>query len=280
MSQHIANEDLQYLIKIAQAAAYDAGSHLMSKQNMAQVLYKKAPRDDLLDADLEAEEILLNKLRTDFPDFSILSEETAQDNKHAPFQWVIDPLDGSANFQHGNPMFAVSIGLLSNNRAILGAIYLPLYNEMFTAIQGYGAMLNGHTIVVSNTSEIEDAVIHIGDFAKSGNSRDNIVRIVNMERLAHRVSRIRMIGSAAADLAYIACGRADGLVMYSNHPWDIEAGRLILSEAGGSARTLLGQTNEPIFIYSNGYIHQLIVQSLSIHHGTELTNIPLRKEDQ
>lgn len=271
MRQHTANEDLRYLLKIAQAAAYEAGSHLMSKQNVTQVLYKKAPRDNLLDADLEAEKILFNKLRTNFPDFSILSEESALDDKQGPFQWVIDPLDGSANFQHGNPTFAVTIGLLSDDKTLLGVIYLPLYNEMFTAIKGCGAMLNGRSILVSNIATLEDTVIHMGDFAKSGSSRDNLIRFVSMERLASRVSRIRMIGSAAIDLAYIACGRADGLVMYSNHPWDIEAGRLILSEAGGSASKLLSQNNEHIFIYSNGHIHQTIEQSLSIHLGTKLS---------
>lgn len=269
MRQHNANEDLQYLLKIAQAAAYEAGSHLRSKQNVTQVLYKKAPRDDLLDADLEAESILFNRLRTHFPDFNILSEETALNDKHAPFQWVIDPLDGSANFQHGYPMFAVTIGLLSNDKTLLGVIYLPLYDEMFTAMLGGGAMLNGRTIAVSNTATLEDTVIHMGDFAKSGSSTDNQIRLVTMERLANRVSRIRMIGSAATDLAYIACGRADGLVMYSNRPWDIEAGRLILSEAGGSASALLSQHNQPIFLYSNGHVHQAIEQSLSIHLRTE-----------
>jgi len=262
MNQNTEAEGLMRLAyESAMAAAREAGAYLITKQRHVQVLYKKALRDDLLDADLEAEAIILNILRLSFPTFDIFSEEAEEENGKTQCQWIVDPLDGSANFQHGSPLFAISISLIVNKTSVLGIVYLPALNEMFTAIHGRGAALNGHTIHVSRTSLLNEAIVHMGDFAKNGNVDANRHRTATITRLANEVGRVRMIGTAATDLAYLACGRADALIMYSNHPWDVEAGSLILEEAGGTGSILGGA--KAMFIYSNGHIHHQLIERLA-----------------
>ena len=269
MYQHNLSQDTEsFFLKIATDAALEAGKYLISQQSNTRVLHKKSIRDDLLDADLQAETIILEKLRKNFPTFSILSEETACGNEKAPYQWVVDPLDGSANFQHGSPLFAVSIGLLFNQVALLGVIYLPALNEMFTAIRGRGAVLNDHPLFTSSISTLNDSIIHVGDFTKNGDAKENAARIANIAKLANQVGRVRMIGTAATDLAYVASGRADAFLLHSNHPWDVEAGRLIVTEAGGSASTLQGEAKRAVFIYSNGHIHQQLINIISLPNNT------------
>jgi myo-inositol-1(or 4)-monophosphatase len=256
-------------LKIAMNAAFEAGKYLIRKQGKIQVIYEKSIRDDLLDADLQAEVIILQKLRKNFPAFGILSEEAGKENENAPYQWIVDPLDGSTNFQHGSPLFAVSIALLFNKAALLGVIYLPAFNEMFTAIRGCGALLNNRTIFTSYISTLSKSIIHVGDFAKSGDQKENKARIATIAKLADQVRRVRMIGTAATDLAYIASGRADALIMHSNHPWDIEAGHLILTEAGGNASIFQRGSERAVFIYSNGYIHHQLTEIFSLPDATQ-----------
>ena len=266
-------ETLYRALEIARKAALEAGKFLQCKQGQVQVLHKKALRDDLLDADLEAEQIIIKILREHFPDYDILSEETEVENKGSSYRWVIDPLDGSFNFQHGNPTFGISISLLIENITTVGVVYLPLYNEMFTAIRGYGSHLNGQPIFVSPTSELNDAIVHVGDFAKDGNIWDNHERVNDIAHLADTVGRVRMIGTAAADLAYVACGRAEALVVHNALPWDIEVGRLLITEAGGKVTFQPGEMGRSLAVCSNKKIHENLLnvlqkeQSVSPEYG-------------
>ncbi|HEV7237340.1 MAG TPA: inositol monophosphatase family protein, partial [Ktedonobacteraceae bacterium] len=222
------------------------------------VLRKKALRDALLDADLEAEKIIITILRS-HSDYDILSEETPQVNTGNAYRWVVDPLDGSFNFQHGNPTYGVSISLLVDNVIELGVIYLPFYNEMFTAIRGRGAWLNEQPIHVSPIADLDDALVHVGDFTKDGDTRENEVRLNDIAHLADAVGRVRMIGTAAIDLAYIACGRADALVVHNALPWDIDMGRLLITEAGGTVEFKTDVAGKSLAICSNTSIHQALL---------------------
>ncbi len=176
--------------------------------------------------------------------------------------WIIDPLDGSTNFQHSNPTFAVVIALAMSKTTIAGVIYLPMSNEMFTAIQNRGAYLNGEQIHVSRTDTLGNAMIHIGDFTKENDPQTSDEGLKDFSKLVTQVRRVRMIGTAAADLAYVSCGRAEALINHATSPWDIEAGKLLLLEAGGKATTLERQNGKPVTIYSNGILHQVIKELL------------------
>ncbi len=271
MTQNIVAKDtstdvdtLFKALETAKKAAYDAGRFLQEKLGKVEVLTKKALRDDLLDVDLQAEEIIISRLREDFPEYGILSEEVGSANKDFPNRWVVDPLDGSYNFQHGNPTFAISISLVLENRTTLGVVYLPLQDEMFSAIRDHGAHLNGRSINVSLTPLLNDSIVHVGDFAKDGKIQDNKNRLKDLSHLANNVGRVRMIGTAATDLAFVACGRAEALIIHNALPWDIEVGLLLVEEAGGKVyQSKKGKSGRCLLICSNEHIHKQLLEVIS-----------------
>ena len=203
-------------------------------------------------------------MRENFPDYGILSEEAGSKNKSASYQWIIDPLDGSYNFQHGNPTFAISISLVINKITRISVVYLPLQQEMFTASLGRGAHLNDKPIRVSDTSNLDDSIIHVGDFAKDGNIHENKNLLKDNAHLANTVGRVRMIGTAATDLAYVACGRAEALVIQNALPWDIEVGCLLVSEAGGKIyRSKEAKSGRCLVVCTNESIHGQLLDVIS-----------------
>ncbi len=244
------------MLKVAEAAAKEAGVYLLQKIGSATIESEKALHDDLLDVDLEAERMILTRLQIETPDMGTLSEETGQKKAYQNY-WIVDPLDGSANFQHGSPLFGIAIALVTNETTVEGVIHLPAQNETFTALKGQGAFLNGQRIYVSSTKTLAKSIVHMGDFAKGSNTAAIHAQAKDIAELAPRIYRMRMIGTAATDLAYLACGRADLLVNHTTTPWDIEAGKLILLEAGGKA-TIKRINNRTVSVYSNGVIHQEI----------------------
>lgn len=253
--RHTINQpDLPTFLKIGETAVRNAGTYLYQKLGEAKITYQKALHDDLLDVDVEAEQIILTYLRQKTPQLEILAEETAPSETYRNY-WIVDPLDGSANFQRGNPFFAIALALVLNQTTVGSIIYLPIHNEMFTAILGQGAFLNGKHIQVSRTNTLDRAIVHLGDFAKGNDQQAIYERINDTSALIASAYRVRMIGTAATDLAYLACGRADLLVNHAASPWDIEAGKLLILEAGGKASTKKYE-NRTIHIYSNSNIHQ------------------------
>lgn len=252
-NQNTPTELLGFL-EVGTAAAYEAGTYLAQTLGSAHVEYQKALNDDLLDVDLEAERIILSTLRKKTPNIGIFSEEAGQDKIYSNY-WIVDPLDGSANFQHGSPLFGVAIALVMNHITVAGIIYLPTHGEMYTALKDHGAFLNKQRIHVSSTETLQKSIIHIGDFAKGNDPVAIRQQAEDITELASHVRRVRMIGTAATDLVFVASGRADLLVNHTTSPWDIEAGKLILLEAGGKASTRRVD-NRTLAIYSNGIIHQ------------------------
>lgn len=245
------------LLKIAEIAAHKAGDYLLNKIGKATVKDQKSTLDDLLDADLDAEQILLTELREETPHMGILSEEIGHQGRQDHY-WIIDPLDGSANFQHGNPTFAIAIALVINQTTQGSVILLPASHETFTAVHNQGAYLNGTPITVSDIATLDKAILHIGDPQKEGKLQITNERLKDLLTIAPKTRRIRMIGSAATDLAYVASGRSEALINYAKSPWDIEAGKLLLVEAGGKVTTKQCDNREILSIYSNGYVHQAI----------------------
>ena len=264
MEQHLPIQtDFSQEVRIAELAARQAGDYLVGKLGSARVEYQKAPRDDMLDVDLEAERIILSLLRKHFPTYGILSEEAGKERGDSPHCWIVDPLDGSANFQHGSSIFAVSIALTVQGKTVAGVIYLPVRNEMFTAILGQGAMLNGQPIYSSQQRKVEESLIHVGEFERHGNEV-NREQIRELTIVADSARRIRMTGTSCTDLVWIACGRADALIMHGGNPWDVKAGRVILEEAGGRVSFRIYESGNVLTIYTNAPIHQELANLLGI----------------
>ena len=178
---------------------------------------KKGPSDFVTNSDLKVEKIIIEELRKARPNFSFISEEKGvEKNKDKENIWIIDPIDGTINFLHGLPHFAISIALKSNNEIVSGLIYDPIKNEMFFAEKNNGAFFNNHRIRVSNRNDINDCLFAIGHKTEK-NSELNY----------------RKFGCAALDMAYVASGRIDGYFQNNLNIWDIAAGIVLIKEAGG-----------------------------------------------
>lgn len=261
-SSELDDVEIQRAVSLAQRTAREAGEYLMSRRGASLVAYRKAPLDDVLDTDLESERIILASLRADFPTFGVLSEESGVSGGASPFRWIVDPLDGSVNFQRGASVFAVSIALVAGDTTLIGVTYQPVEDEMFTAIQGQGATLNGETIMVSRISALEEAVVHIGELERTGPETVSQEQLGEIMRVANRVRRIRVLGSSASDLAALAAGRADAFIMHGGEPWDIAAGELMVREAGGAVSRFRYLNGMTLTIYSNQSLHPLLLDLL------------------
>jgi myo-inositol-1(or 4)-monophosphatase len=178
---------------------------------------KKGPADFVTNCDLKVEKIIIEELKKARPNYSFISEENGvENNKDTNNTWIIDPIDGTINFLHGVPHFAISIALKSKNEIVSGLIFDPIKNEMFFAEKDNGAFFNNHRIRVSKKNQINDCL-----FATDGQINDNID------------FTYRKTGCAALDMAYVACGRYDGYFQNNLHLWDIAAGIILIKEAGG-----------------------------------------------
>lgn len=192
---------------------------------------KYGDSDIVTAADKAAEKILIDNIRRVHPDHSILSEESGESDGSSPWRWVIDPLDGTTNFAEGLPMFAVSIGIEHNGQTVIAVVYAPYLDELFHAVRGQGAFLNGKPIKTRPNQLLSRAVIATGFPVDKDINPDN--NIDNLTAVLPQVRGIRRLGSAAIDLCYVAAGYLDAYWELNLHLWDIAAGLLILQEAGG-----------------------------------------------
>jgi len=209
---------------------------------------KKGPVDFVTNSDLKAEKIIIEELKKARPNFSIISEENGIEiNKDKNNTWIIDPIDGTINFLHGVPHFAISIALKSNDEIVSGLIFDPIKDEMFYAEKDNGAFFNNHRIRVSKKNEINECL-----FATGG-------KIKNQLEIQYRKS-----GSAALDMAYVAAGRYDGYFQDDLNLWDIAAGIILVKEAGGSINEInLTQTKNLKVIASSEEIRQKLLEKIN-----------------
>ena len=192
----------------------------------------KGPGDFVSSADKRTEKILIDELQKAHPEYGIITEESGVINKlNVKNRWIIDPIDGTMNFLNGVPQFAISIGYEEDGEIKCGVIFNPITNEMFCAEKGSGAYLNNSRIRVSNKKKIKDALIVTGGPKGSSKIKDKIFS--EYIKVSKNVSNVRKFGSAALDIAYVACGRFDGYWQRELNYWDIAAGIVILKEAGG-----------------------------------------------
>ena len=192
----------------------------------------KGPGDFVTSADKRTEKILIEELKKAHPEYGIITEETGIINKsNTNNRWIIDPIDGTMNFLNGIPQFAISIGYEEEGEVKCGVIFNPIMNEMFSAEKGNGAYLNNSRIRVSNKKKIKDALLVTG--GPKGASKIKKKIFSEYIKISNHVSSVRKFGSAALDMAYVACGRFDGYWQRELNYWDIAAGIIILKEAGG-----------------------------------------------
>ena len=225
----------------------------------------KGPGDFVTSADKRTEKILIDELQKAHPEYGIIAEETGIINKsNTEKRWVIDPIDGTMNFLNGIPQFAISIGYEEKGEIICGVIFNPIINEMFIAEKGNGAYLNNSRIRVSNKNKIKDALLVTG--GPKGNSKIKNKIFSEYINVSNNVSNVRKFGSAALDIAYVACGRFDGYWQRELNYWDIAAGIIILKEAGGFINFFEEDKDNPLkknIIASNSNIHNELLDLIS-----------------
>ncbi len=254
------------LARHAQSIAREAGAILRDRFGQPHDVRFKGPIDMVTEADQASEALISERLRAAFPDHDLLGEEGARGStSNSPYRWVIDPLDGTTNFTHGLPTFAVSIGLENDGAPMVGVVYDPMRDEMFVAKRGAGATLNGQPLHVAATSELFRALLVTG-FSYTMELRALQAEI--WRDFLTRVQAIRQTGSAALNLCYIAAGRLDGYWERGISPWDVAAGALMVIEAGGVVTSMTGgayRSDDREILASNGFLHDELLTVIATH---------------
>lgn len=236
---------LHPMLNVAIKAARAAGS-IINRASMDLDILKvntKAPNDFVTEVDQAAEAIIIETLLQAYPDHGILAEESGRTHgaRHSEYQWIIDPLDGTTNFIHGLPMYAVSIALAHRNVVQQAVVYDPTRNDLFYATKGRGAFLNDRRLRVSKRTRMSDALIGTGFPFRRG---DNFKRYMKMfEEVMTQCAGLRRPGAAALDLCYVAAGYYDAFFETGLSPWDVAAGSLLITEAGGLVGNFTGESD-------------------------------------
>ncbi|HKE45245.1 MAG TPA: inositol monophosphatase family protein [Steroidobacteraceae bacterium] len=263
---------MQPLLNIAVRAARKAGDLIMrSLPRLESIQVASKGRNDFVtDVDRLAEQEIINTIRRAHPDHGVLAEESGRSGSDE-FVWIIDPLDGTTNFVHGFPTFAVSIALEHRGRLEQAVVYDPMRQELFTASRGTGALLDGRRIRVSNHRGLEGALIGTG-FPYRENARWLESYVAMLKTVMSLTAGIRRPGSAALDLSYVAAGRLDGFWEIGLHPWDTAAGSLLILEAGGLIGTLTGAEYKQggNIIAGSPKVYSALVECLAPHIPAEL----------
>ena len=229
------------MLNIAVRAARRAGSIInrASLGGEALTVRSKRANDFVTQIDEAAEEAVIDTVRKAYPEHGFLAEESGESAPDAEYIWIIDPLDGTANFIHGFPQYAVSIAVQHRGSLAHAVVYDPTRNELFTASKGHGAYLNDRRIRVSKCQKLDDALVGTGFPFKELSRLDLYMK--QLKFFMGKSSGVRRAGAAALDLAYVACGRLDAFWELGLAPWDMAAGALLIAEAGGLVADMSGE---------------------------------------
>lgn len=257
------------MINFAIQIAHDAGNLLAEYFGRSALkISDKGDINIVTEADLAAERLIVERIKSYYPRHAILAEEAGEVERsgkdESEWKWIIDPLDGTVNFAHGYPCFCVSIALEHEGQVVLGVIYDPNRDELFAVERGEGATLNSRRIRVSETEDLNRAMICTG-FPYDVRERGDFAR--HFRNFIMNAQSVRRDGSAALDLAYVACGRFDGFWEEGLNPWDVAAGVLMIEEAGGRVSRYDGSTFDiytPPIVTSNGLIHEAMMHVLQM----------------
>lgn len=251
--------------KTAIGAALKAGDILKNGFGKSFGITSKEGRNNLVtEFDLLSENCIISEITARYPGHSILAEESGSRMTGSEFTWVIDPLDGTVNFANGLPVFSISIGLMKDNEIIAGIIYNPLLDEMFSSEKNGGAFLNGKNISVSHNGDILRSLLVTGFSYNIDKNIDAV--IAPFRKIVGDGIPVRRLGSAALDLAYVACGRFDGFWEEDLKPWDVCAGTLLVNEAGGRVTCFEDDScavDDKTILATNGKIHENLRHYLS-----------------
>ena len=261
-----AGAELERLLALAMRIAREAGAIQRASYEAVRTIDSKSQPNDLVtDVDRACEAHLVRALERERPHDAVLAEEGGgAERPGATHRWVIDPLDGTTNYAHGYPRFAVSIGLEREGAQALGVVYDPLLDELFHARAGGGAHRNGRRISVSRESELRRALVSTGFAYDKAITDDDNTR--EFRAFLKQAREVRRDGSAALDLCYVAAGRFDGFWEYKLSPWDVAAGTLIVTEAGGRVTDTLGEAefrSGRRVLASNGALHAAMLAVLA-----------------
>ncbi|MEO8100910.1 MAG: inositol monophosphatase family protein [Betaproteobacteria bacterium] len=257
------------MLNIAVKAARRAGSLITRASNDLDKLTveSKSQNDFVSEVDRMAEAAIIDVLREAYPKHSILAEESGLADSDSEYQWIIDPLDGTTNFLHGFPQYCVSIALAVKGVPTHGVIFDPTRNDLFTASRGGGAFLNERRIRVSKTLNLKDALLGTGFPFKEFGQVDRY--LATFKELTFKCAGIRRPGSAALDLAYVACGRYDGFWENGLSPWDMAAGALMIKEAGGLVTNFSGEEDflgSGHIVAATPKVFPALLQIVQAHH--------------
>jgi myo-inositol-1(or 4)-monophosphatase len=239
-----SNDDNRDLLAVAVEAIQSAGRVIAGRP--AQNIIDKGDRDPRTGADLDAEHCIRAHLAEQTPEVPVLGEEEGGPSAETGLVWVVDPIDGTVNYLHGIPTFAISVSLIENGRTVLGATHLPALDTTYTVLAGFGARADNAPIRASRVTSLRDAVVAIDQFTFSGlhPAQSNETRLALVEHLAPLVQRLRIHGASTVDLAWTAHGRLDACIIVGNHPWDTSAGVLLAREAGAVVVDIEGKPHE------------------------------------
>jgi myo-inositol-1(or 4)-monophosphatase len=250
-------------LAVALELAREAGAMLIERLRQPLEIAQKSLRADLVtDADRASEALITRRLSDDFPNATILAEESGTCRGTSDERWIVDPLDGTTNFAHGYPLFCVSIAYERAGELIVGVVHAPAMGECFAAEHGAGARLNERAIRVSSIERLGDAMTCTGFYPArfERNARQ-------FEAVSRRAQAVRRDGAAALDLAYVACGRFDGFWEFDLHPWDTAAGVLLVREAGGAVTQIDGSPfsfEADSTLATNGLVHAELRDALQL----------------
>ncbi len=258
-------ENWREFLVVAEKAAREAGKLLKRGMSEGKKIYFKGAVDLVTDFDRRAQEVIFKRLSEAFPGHGFLAEEELSQPAAKDFLWIIDPLDGTTNYAHRFPVFCVSIGLKFQERIVLGVVYDPNRDEMFVALAGKGARLNGKRIRVSSVDDLNRSLLATGfpyDIRESP-----VNNVDHFNDFIVRAQAVRRCGSAALDLCYVACGRFDGFWELKLKPWDMAAGALMVHEAGGRISDFDGnefRVEGDELLATNGLIHEAMMKVLQM----------------
>ena len=251
-------------LAVIREAAGAAGKTLMRMVGKVGFKTKNSNTDLVTEADIEAERIIIEVIEKYYPNDNILSEEAGSQDHMAERTWIIDPLDGTTNFAHGFPFFAVSIALEVENRIVLGVVFNPWMDEYFEAVVGMGARLNMNPIKVSPVPRLKEALLCTGFPYSIHSEPDRVIGL--FKKMVLKAQGVRRAGSAAIDLCYLAAGRIDGFWEEDLKPWDTAAAMVIVKEAGGKICTFDGESYTPYdktILAANPHIYNEMIQALN-----------------
>ncbi|MGB9604270.1 MAG: inositol monophosphatase family protein [Bryobacteraceae bacterium] len=247
-------------LETSREIAQEAGALLLRYFHRRVGFELKGEFDLVTEADRASEALIIERLRSHFPTHAIVAEESGGVSSSSGYCWYVDPLDGTTNFAHGFPAFCVSLALAREGQLLCGVIYDPLHQELFEAERGAGASLNGRRIQVSRVSRVTDSLLATGFPSRKRHLNVNVHFYYQVAMLSHGVRRA---GSAALDLAYVACGRLDAFWEFGLNPWDMAAGVLMVEEAGGRVTDMRGgpaSLTGPHVLADNGRVHEELLE--------------------